>query len=30
VIPFSLEEQNACAHQGHVIYKDLEKNPKVK
>jgi quercetin dioxygenase-like cupin family protein len=30
VIPFSLEEQKACAHEGHVIYKDLEENPKVK
>ena len=30
VTPFSLEEQKACAHEGHVIYKDLEENPKVK
>ncbi|MGB6525679.1 MAG: cupin domain-containing protein [Candidatus Acidiferrales bacterium] len=28
VIPLSLEEQKACADQGHVIYKDLEENPK--
>ena len=26
--PLSLEEQKACAHEGHVIYKDLEENPK--
>jgi quercetin dioxygenase-like cupin family protein len=31
VIPLSPEEQKACGHQGHVIYKDLEENPpKVK
>jgi quercetin dioxygenase-like cupin family protein len=28
VTPLSLEEQKACAHEGHVIYKDLEENPK--
>jgi quercetin dioxygenase-like cupin family protein len=28
VRPLSLEEQQGCAHQGHVIYKDLEENPK--
>jgi quercetin dioxygenase-like cupin family protein len=28
VVPLSLEEQRACADQGHVVYKDLEKNPK--
>ena len=28
VIPLSTEEQRACSHQGHVIYKDLEENPK--
>jgi quercetin dioxygenase-like cupin family protein len=28
VIPLSLAEQKACAHEGHVIYKDLEENPK--
>ncbi|HEX2666067.1 MAG TPA: cupin domain-containing protein [Candidatus Acidoferrum sp.] len=27
VIPLSPEEQKACGHQGHVIYKDLEENP---
>jgi quercetin dioxygenase-like cupin family protein len=26
--PLSLEEQKACGHEGHVIYKDLEDNPK--
>jgi quercetin dioxygenase-like cupin family protein len=28
VTPLSTEEQKGCAHQGHVIYKDLEENPK--
>jgi quercetin dioxygenase-like cupin family protein len=28
VIPLSAEEQRACSHEGHVIYKDLEENPK--
>lgn len=28
VIPLSDEEQKACSHEGHVIYKDLEENPK--
>jgi quercetin dioxygenase-like cupin family protein len=28
VIPLSPEEQRGCAHEGHVIYKDLEENPK--
>jgi quercetin dioxygenase-like cupin family protein len=28
VTPLSLEEQKGCAHEGHVIYKDLEGNPK--
>jgi quercetin dioxygenase-like cupin family protein len=28
VTPLSPEEQKACGHQGHVIYKDLEENPK--
>jgi hypothetical protein len=28
VTPLSLEEQRGCAHEGHVIYKDLEENPK--
>ena len=28
VTPLSLEQQQACAHQGHVIYRDLEQNPK--
>jgi quercetin dioxygenase-like cupin family protein len=28
VTPLSLEAQKACAHEGHVIYKDLEENPK--
>jgi quercetin dioxygenase-like cupin family protein len=28
VTPFSLGEQKGCAHEGHVIYKDLEENPK--
>ena len=28
VTPLSLEEQKGCAHGGHVIYKDLEENPK--
>lgn len=28
VIPLALEEQKACAREGHVIYKDLEGNPK--
>lgn len=30
VTPLSLEEQRGCAHEGHVIYKDLDENPKVK
>ena len=30
VIPLSDEEQKSCGQQGHVIYKDLEENPKVK
>jgi quercetin dioxygenase-like cupin family protein len=28
VTPLSADEQKACGHQGHVIYKDLEENPK--
>lgn len=28
VVPLSPEEQKACGHEGHVIYKDLEENPK--
>jgi quercetin dioxygenase-like cupin family protein len=28
VTPLSLEEQQECAREGHVIYKDLEENPK--
>jgi quercetin dioxygenase-like cupin family protein len=28
VTPLSLEEQTGCAHEGHVIYKDLEEKPK--
>ena len=28
VTPLTLEEQKGCAHQGHVVYKDLEENPK--
>ena len=28
VKPLSIEEQRACSHEGHVIYKDLEDNPK--
>ena len=28
VIPLSIEEQKACSHLGHVIYRDLEENPK--
>ena len=28
VAPLSPEEQKACEHQGHVIYKDLEENSK--
>lgn len=28
VKPLSIEAQRACSHQGHVIYKDLEDNPK--
>jgi hypothetical protein len=28
VTPLSLEEQKECAHEGHVIYKELEENPK--
>jgi quercetin dioxygenase-like cupin family protein len=28
VTPLSLEGEKACAHEGHVIYKDLEENPK--
>ena len=28
VKPLSIEEKRACSHEGHVIYKDLEDNPK--
>ena len=28
VSPLSIELQRACSHEGHVIYKDLEDNPK--
>jgi quercetin dioxygenase-like cupin family protein len=28
VTPLSIDEQRACSHEGHVIYKDLEENPK--
>jgi glyoxylate utilization-related uncharacterized protein len=28
VTPLSPEEQKTCGHQGHVIYKDLEEDPK--
>jgi quercetin dioxygenase-like cupin family protein len=28
VTPLSQEEQKGCAHEGRVIYKDLEENPK--
>ena len=28
VTPLSPQEQKACGHEGHVIYKDLEDNPK--
>jgi len=28
VIPLSLEQQRACSHKGHVVYKDLEESPK--
>jgi quercetin dioxygenase-like cupin family protein len=28
VTPLSLDEQRGCAHEGHVIYKDFEENPK--
>jgi quercetin dioxygenase-like cupin family protein len=28
VTPLSIEAQKACSHQGHVVYKDLEENPK--
>ena len=28
VTPLSIAEQKACSHQGHVVYKDLEENPK--
>ena len=28
VTPLSLGEQKVCAHEGHVIYKDLEESPK--
>ncbi len=28
VIPLSIEQQRACSHLGHVIYRDLEENPK--
>lgn len=28
VVPLSLQQQNACAHLGHVMYRDLEPNPK--
>lgn len=30
VTPLSPEGQKACSHAGHVIYKDLEENPKVR
>ena len=30
VKPLSTEEQRGCSHEGHVIYKDLEDNPKKK
>ena len=30
VMPLSVEQQRECSHQGHVIYKDLEENPKSK
>lgn len=30
VVPLSDEEQKACSHQGHVIYKDLEEPQKAK
>jgi len=26
--PLTVKEQRACSHQGHVVYKDLEENPK--
>jgi quercetin dioxygenase-like cupin family protein len=28
VIPLSLGEQKGCAHEGHVVYQDLEESPK--
>jgi quercetin dioxygenase-like cupin family protein len=28
VTPLSTEEQEACSHEGHVVYKDLEENKK--
>jgi quercetin dioxygenase-like cupin family protein len=28
VVPLSIDQQRACSHQGHVIYKDLEDDPK--
>lgn len=28
IIPLSIEQQRACSHLGHVIYRDLEENPK--
>jgi quercetin dioxygenase-like cupin family protein len=28
VTPLSIGAQKACSHQGHVVYKDLEENPK--
>lgn len=28
VVPLSIEQQRACSHLGHVIYRDLEENPK--
>jgi quercetin dioxygenase-like cupin family protein len=28
VTPLSVEQQRECSHQGHVVYKDLEENPK--
>jgi quercetin dioxygenase-like cupin family protein len=30
VTPLSPEGQKACSHDGHVVYRDLEENPKVK
>jgi hypothetical protein len=28
VAPLSIADQRACSHQGHVVYTDLEENPK--